>query len=60
MNCDGLKDGADASLIMYNNAQQADDWEIYLDNRYTYMNGDGMIDGVDASLALAMNVEMAR
>ncbi len=27
VNCDGLKDGADASLILYNNAQQVDDWE---------------------------------
>lgn len=59
VNCDGLKDGADASLILYNNAQQVDDWETYLDNRYADMNGDGMIDGVDASLILAMNAELA-
>ncbi len=59
VNCDGLKDAADASLILYDNAQVVDQYDSILDIRCADINGDGMIDGVDASLILAMNAELA-
>lgn len=57
VNCDGLKDSTDASLILYNNAQKVDRYNTYLDTRYADVNGDGLIDAADASLILSENAE---
>ena len=66
VNCDGLIDAVDASVILKNNADIVSDESSgkvilngYIDNEYGDINGDGLIDAVDASLILVRNAELA-
>ncbi|MBQ9897834.1 MAG: hypothetical protein IJM44_00075 [Ruminococcus sp.] len=55
VNFDGLIDGADASLILYANANGIDDNLTAAQQAVADVNGDTLIDGVDASLILTYN-----
>jgi hypothetical protein len=59
VNGDGLIDGADASLILYANANGIDENLTEEQKKAADINGDGLIDGVDASLILTYNVYSA-
>ncbi|MBQ9897833.1 MAG: hypothetical protein IJM44_00070 [Ruminococcus sp.] len=48
-------DGADASLILYANANGIDENLTDVQKKAADVNGDGLIDGVDASLILSYN-----
>ncbi len=58
-NSDGLIDGADASWILYANANGVDEFLTPAQKAVSDINGDGLYDGVDASLILSYNVYAA-
>ncbi|MBQ9899014.1 MAG: hypothetical protein IJM44_06130 [Ruminococcus sp.] len=57
VNCDGLTDGVDASLILRYNADSTAGGDAYLTTPLADLNGDGLIDSLDASLLLAANAQ---
>ncbi len=57
VNCDGLTDGVDASLILRYNADITAGGDTCLTTPLADLNGDGLIDSLDASILLAMNAQ---